>query len=146
MRSSQSERQVYVVVNDRHVLLFLLQENVEPVDLVRIGARAATDYADLQQHSSPATRAMERAGEHLLAGLDGREHRHPVACLSDVFYALSLSPLRDRLFSSFSRLRVDLMFGGERLSCRLWDDADWELAPHLPAAERIVTISPTDLS
>lgn len=146
MQSSESDRQVQLVVNDRHVLFFLLQEDVEPGDLVRIGARAAAGYADLQQYSSPATRAMERAGEHLLAWLEGRGQRLPVACLSDVLYALSLSPLRDRLFSSSSRLRVDLRLDKERLSCRLWDDADWELAPSLPATERIITIGPRDLS
>lgn len=137
--------ELHLVLEGRRALSARLADDLDLVDLLRWGTHLNAAHGDLQTREQPAGHALDRACGLLRQWLDGEGAVTPARCVAEVVYAVSLSPLRDRLFRAPRWLMVALQTQDSPM-CRLWDDDDRSQAPALPNVDRVVDIGADDLA
>ncbi len=137
--------ELHLLLDDRRALSARLAPDLDLVDLLRWGMRLNAAHGDLQTREQPAGHALDRACDMLRQWLDGDGAVTPARCVAEVVYAVSLSPLRDRLFRA-PRWMMLALRTQDSPACRLWDDDDRTQAPALPDVDRVVDIGADDLA
>lgn len=139
---SQAGATLSVIVDRSSALMVRLHDGVDAIDLLRVGMRLNAVYGDLQTEEQPATRVLARACGELRRWLDGDGDPVPLAALATALYAISLSPLRDRLFRASRHTIIELADGP---TCRVWDGSDGDEGPPVPQGAYRLSVGPAEL-